>query len=88
MPPRPTNPASLSCCLWLAWPPPGVGDRASPESCRGQGSPRDLSSLGKGSCILLMPSHVPGQVTQCASRFDARRVGKEKVPKDFEKLIL
>lgn len=66
--------------------PPGVGDRASPESWRGLGSP-ELSSLGKGSCTLSMPSHVPGQVTERVSQCDVRRVGKETVPKDFEKRI-
>lgn len=79
--------ASLSRRPRLSWPPPGVGDRASPESWRGPGSP-ELSSLGKGSRTLSMPSHVPRQVTECVSRFDGRRVGRETVPTDFEKRIL
>lgn len=79
--------ASLSRRPRLSWPPPGVGDCASPESWRGPGSP-ELSSLGKGSRTLSMPSHVPRQVTECVSRFDGRRVGRETVPTDFEKRIL
>lgn len=40
LPPRPVRPASLSRCRRLARPPPGVGDRASPESWRGRSSTR------------------------------------------------
>lgn len=84
---HPASPASLSRRPRPSWPPPGVGDRASPESWRGHCSP-ELSSLGKESCTLSMPSHVPGQVTECVSQLDARSMGKETVPKDFKKLIL
>lgn len=35
----PTSPASLFRCPPLPWPPLGVGDRASPKSCLGHGSP-------------------------------------------------
>ncbi|KAK2094306.1 hypothetical protein P7K49_028044 [Saguinus oedipus] len=59
-----------------------------PAKLAGPRCARDLSSLGKRSCVLLMPSHVWGPVTECASRFAALRVKKETAPQDFEKRVL
>lgn len=76
--------------------PPPLADLAvtlgrglsQPGKLAGPRRARDLSSLGKEICVLLMPSHVWGPVIECASRFAAWRVKKEAAPQDFQKRIL
>lgn len=78
-PPRPASPASLCRCPRLPWLPAARGRwPRQPGKLSWSRLARDLSSLGKGSWPLSMPSHVPGQVAEYKS---CRGWGKRRCQK-------